>query len=520
MSKLTIKGDTQAYSEILTPAALAFVEKLVEKFGARRDTLLSARKEAQERINGGELPYFSPETADIRNGDWQVADAPAGLADRRVEITAPAELKKAILALNSSAKVYMADFEDSLAPTWENSVGGQLAMKKIASGTAEMENKETGKKYQLNPEHSCLLFVRPRGWHLPEKQVLYDGAPISGALFDFGLFFFHNAVTLAKNNKGPFFYLPKVEHWREAELWNEVMEFAENEMGLAVGTAKATLLIETLPAVFQMHEILHAMKNRLIGLNCGRWDYIFSYIKTLAMHGDCVLPERKILTMDRPLLRAYSLELIKTCHHRNAHAMGGMAAFIPIKNDATANDAALEKVRADKRREANDGHDGTWVAHPDLISVAAQVFDEYMPAINQKNIIPNVQHEAAHFLAVPSGDVSSAGFDNNIQVAVRYLAAWLGGAGAVPIYNMMEDAATAEISRCQLWQWLRYPTCLSDGGEITAAHFNTRLAAISTEIQKETEQSPQVLQAVDLLSEMVHAPTLDDFLTLKAYPFI
>lgn len=525
MSKLTIKGDSSPHATLLSKDALAFVEALAEQFTNRRNALLSARAEAQQRIDSGELPDFSKDTADIRNDDWQVADAPAILANRRVEITAPAERKKAILALNSPAKVYMADFEDSLSPTWENVMGGHAAMREAANANSSMTDANSGKSYELNPAHDCVLFVRPRGWHLPEKHILYDGAPIAASLWDFGLFFFHCAEVLAQRGRGPFFYLPKVEHWREAELWDDVIAFAEKKLGLPNGTAKATLLIETLPAVFQMHEILHAMKTRLVGLNCGRWDYIFSYIKTLRNHADRVLPERNSVSMDKPLMSAYSLELVKTCHRRNAHAMGGMSAFIPIKNDAAANDAALEKVRQDKLREVNNGHDGTWVAHPDLIPVAAEVFDRHMPAANQKEKMPEIAHQQSDFLAPPPGGVGAAGYDNNIQVALRYTAAWLGGAGAVPLYNLMEDAATAEIARSQLWQWLHYPTCLDGSGggngnsEVTAAYFNERLAAIGAEVKNDMDAA-LVSQASDLLADMVHADVLDDFLTLKAYPHL
>lgn len=522
MSNLCVTGErsVEGAAAVLTPDALAFVGALAREFGGRRDALLQARGEARERIDGGELPDFLPDTADVRRGTWRVAEPPDALRDRRVEITAPAQRKMAILALNSSAKVYMADFEDSLSPTWENVVGGQLAMKEAVSGCMELNDAARGKSYALNPDHSCVLFVRPRGWHLVEKHMTLDGAPVSASLVDFGLFFYHNAKTLAAKGRGPFFYLPKVEHWREAELWDDVMRAAETALELPAGTAKATLLIETLPAVFQMHEILHAMKSRLVGLNCGRWDYIFSYIKTLRGHGDRVLPERHVVGMDKPLLMAYSQELVKTCHVRGAHAMGGMAAFIPIKNDAAANAAALEKVRQDKRREVANGHDGTWVAHPDLIEVAAAVFDEAMPGVDQKSKVPSVAYAAGDFLAPPEGAVSAAGFDNNIQVAVRYIAAWLGGAGAVPIYHLMEDAATAEIARSQLWQWLRYPTCVNGGGEITPARFGERLAAIVGEIDAEFGGNAHVKTAGELLDDMVRRPVLEDFLTLRAYPLL
>ena len=516
MSQFTIKADTANYEEILTPAALAFVESIAERFTDRRNALMSARCEAQERFDCGELPGFLSGTADIRHDDWQVADAPTVLQDRRVEITAPAERKKIILALNSSAKVCMIDFEDSLAPTWDNLLSGQQALKDAMRGDCRLTNAKTGKEYALNPQHTCELIVRPRGWHLPETNIRYKGAPLVGAFLDFGLFFFHNAKILAEKGRGPFFYLPKTEHWAEAALWNDIMDFAEQQLGVVKNTSKVTLLIETLPAVFQMHEILHAMKNRLIGLNCGRWDYIFSYIKTLRAHGDRVLPERNQVTMTQPLLRAYSLELIKTCHRRNAHAMGGMAAFIPIKNNPIDNRAAMQKVYDDKYNEAMNGHDGTWVAHPDLISIAKGVFDEIMPAANQKNKLPDVVHNEENFLAVPLGDVSIMGFQNNIQVGLRYIAAWLGGTGAVPIFNMMEDMATAEISRSQLWQWLHYPTWLSDNGEVTSDYFTQQMRVIVEGIKRENGIVAENLDtAADILTDMVHAPQLDEFLPLK-----
>ena len=519
MSNLSIKGAQSGYETILTPEALAFVEAVAERFGGRRDALLSARREAQERIDGGELPGFLPETADIRKADWQVEDAPAALQDRRVEITAPAERKKIILALNSAAKVYMADFEDSLAPTWGNLMGGQLALYEATRGKCEMSDAARGKSYALNPDHLCQLIVRPRGWHLPEKHVLLNGAPIAGAFLDFGLFFFHNAKTLAEKGRGPFFYLPKTESWKEAELWNDIMDFGEATLGLPANCAKATLLIETLPAVFQMDEILHAMKSRLVGLNCGRWDYIFSYIKTLRARANRMLPERNLVTMAQPLMRAYSLELIKTCHRRNAHAMGGMSAFIPIRGDEAANNAAMQKVREDKQREAESGHDGTWVAHPDLIPVAEEIFNQRLANnAHQKTVAPAVAHKAEDFLTPPPGGVSAAGYDNNIQVGLRYIAAWLGGDGAVPIFNLMEDAATAEIARAQLWQWMRYPTKLNGGGETTREFFNERLRANVEGIRGEGAAiNDKLPQAAELLSDLAQAPVMADFLTLQAY---
>lgn len=501
--------------DIFTDDALAFLERILEQFSARRETLLDARKEAQQRFDDGAMPGFSAETRDIREDDWQVAPPPPGLEDRRVEITAPAERKKIIQALNSPARVFMADLEDSLSPTWENIARGQQALRDAARGACAMTD-ERGKTYELDPAHACRLIVRPRGWHLPEKNILWNGRPISGALADFGLFFFHNARTLHEKNAGPWFYLPKTEHWREAALWNDVMEFAEKDAGLPRDCAKATLLIETLPAVFQMHEILHAMRGRLVGLNCGRWDYIFSYIKTLRNHAAHVLPERAQVTMASPFMNAYSLELVETCHRRGAHAMGGMSAFIPIRGDDAANEVALQKVREDKTREAGNGHDGTWVAHPGLIAVAEEAFSSVMPGSDQKGKISGIAHSAKDLLAPADGDISPGGFDNNIQVALRYIASWLGGSGAVPIFNMMEDAATAEIARTQLWQWIRYPSALADGKKINGSLFANRLQAAVNDISG-TGEYQHLQAAADLLESLVARPNLADFLTTEAY---
>lgn len=504
--------------DILSLSALAFIEKIATRFSARRDALLQDRLSVAEKNDNGVLPDFLPESEEIRLSDWRVAEAPADLQDRRVEITAPAERKKAILALNSSAKVYMADFEDSMSPTAQNLMGGQKALFDAVRGDCALT--QGGKHYTLNPRHECVLFVRPRGWHLLEKHVLLNGAPIAGAFFDFGLFFFHNAKILAKRGRAAYFYLPKTEHWREAELWNDVMAFAEETLGLPKNSSKATLLIETLPTIFQMHEILYAMRERLVGLNCGRWDYIFSYIKTLRAYPDRVLPERNQVGMGKPFLRAYALELIETCHRRGAHAMGGMAAFLPIRNDVAANDAALAKIRADKRRESQAGHDGSWVAHPDLIPLAAEIYNTEMPAANQKNKRLNITHDAVQLLALPSGDVSAAGFDNNVQTSLLYIANWLNGKGAVPISNMMEDAATAEIARSQLWQWRRYSTPLTGGGKADVGLFREKLKAATTDIAnklKGDRPAGKLQTAADLLEELVCDDTLKDFLTLPAY---
>ncbi|MGI9306439.1 MAG: malate synthase A [Gammaproteobacteria bacterium] len=505
--------------DIFTPEAESFLEKIAARFSSRRETLLDARNEAQRRFDEGAPPGFHGETKEIRASEWQVAEPPAGLLDRRVEITAPAERKKIIQALNSPAKVFMADLEDSLSPVWENIARGQQALFDAARGDCTFEDAARGKTYALNPDGECRLIVRPRGWHLPEKNILWKGRPLSGALADFALFFFHCAKILHDKNRGPYFYLPKTEHWREAALWNDIMDFAEKELALPPNCAKATLLVETLPAVFQMHEILHAMRGRLVGLNCGRWDYIFSYIKTLNRHAAHVLPQRAEVTMASPFMRAYSLELISVCHRRGAHAMGGMSAFIPIRDDENANRAAMAKVLEDKKREAGDGHDGTWVAHPGLIPVAAGAFDEAMPNAHQKHIIPPGKRAAEDFLTAPEGEISLAGFDNNIQVALRYISAWLGGAGAVPIFNMMEDAATAEISRAQLWQWMRYSAKLSDGREIGASLFASRLQAAKNEMEKSGE-SEHLSAAADILESMATATEMPGFLTLAAYPLL
>ena len=504
---------------VLSREALQFLAALCERFAPRRDEALDARKVAQDQFNQGELPDFHPETADIRGGEWRVAPPPKALENRRVEITAPAERKKIILALNSPAKAYMADFEDSMSPTWENLVDGQRALREAARGKCEMNDAARGKHYALNPNHECVLIVRPRGWHLPEPRVTLNGAPVPGALMDFGLFFFHNAKALAETGRGPFFYLPKVEHWREAQLWEDVMSFAESRLGLPQNTARATLLIETLPAVFQMHEILHAMRGRLVGLNCGRWDYIFSYIKTLRVHSDRVLPERNQVGMTQPFLRAYSRELIETCHRRGAHAMGGMSAFIPIAADPKANERAMAQVAADKAREAGDGHDGTWVAHPGLIETAAAAFDEAMPGSHQKEKLSGLRHDAAQLLAAPPGSITAEGVDNNIQVAVRYIAAWLTGSGAVPIFNLMEDAATAEIARAQLWQWQKVGATMEGGGSIDAKFLRERIKRHAKSVAEELKDDPaagRVAEAAALLDEFIRAPELDDFLTLRA----
>ncbi|MBK7858095.1 MAG: malate synthase A [Archangiaceae bacterium] len=426
---------------LLSSAAIAFLEALESRFGETRRELLGKRHQA---------PFaFLTATAEVRDGGWKVSPVPDVLADRRVEITGPAEPKMIINALNSGANVFMADFEDSLAPSWANLVEGQLALQGAVRKSLTWQAPDTQKQYRLN-EKIATLFVRPRGWHLEEAHALFDGKPMSASLFDFGLFFFHNALECAARKSGPFFYLPKIESHLEARLWNDVFLFAEQELGIDRGTTKATVLIETLPAAFEMHEILYELREHSAGLNCGRWDYMFSFLKK---QPDVLLPDRSQLTMDRGFLRAYTQLLIQTCHRRGAHAMGGMAAQIPIKDDPAANDAAMAKVRADKLREVTDGHDGTWVAHPALVPLAKAIFDEHMKTPNQvQRTRDDVKVGADDLLKVPDGTRTDEGLRHNVRVGVRYLEAWLRGQGCVPLYNLMEDAATAEISRAQVWQ--------------------------------------------------------------------
>ncbi|MEO8997655.1 MAG: malate synthase A [Rhodanobacter sp.] len=524
-----IHADYASYKSILTPAALRFLAQLHRRFDATRQRLLQARRQRQAGYDAGVLPDFRADTAVIRESDWRVAAIPLALQDRRVEITGPVERKMIINALNSGAKVFMADFEDSSAPTFANQLDGQLNLRDAVNGTIEFTTPE-GKPYHVNA-NPAVLVVRPRGWHLVDKHFSVDGEPMAGTLVDFGLFVFHNARALQARDRGPYFYLPKLEAMEEAALWDEVMALAESELNLPTGCMKATVLIETLPAAFQMHEILHALRGRIVGLNCGRWDYIFSYLKTLRGHRDRLLPERGQVLMTVPFLKAYSELLIQTCHRRGAFAMGGMAAQIPIKGDDAANEAALAKVRADKLREVQAGHDGTWVAHPALVPVAQQIFDEYMPSPNQLDVMRrDVQVSREQLLAAPNGTISRAGFDNNVEVCLRYTAAWLGGLGCVPIHHLMEDAATAEIARAQLWQWLHHADIPADGtsagaalefpdhAPIDFALFDHALAAHAHRLRD--SQHPGAARAeaaATLLRAMTHADTLGDFLTVPAY---
>jgi malate synthase len=512
---------TEEDDRVLTAPARAFVEDLTRRFRPRIDELLSRRRGVQERYNSGERPDFLADTADLRRADWKVASIPADLQDRRVEITGPTDRKMIINALNSGASVFMADFEDATSPTWSNIVTGQANLIDAIARTITYENPGTGKRYALNPKIATLM-VRPRGFHLPEPHFVVDGRPAPGMLFDFGMFLFHNAEALAKAGTGPYFYLPKMESHLEARLWNEVFLHAQRALKIPAGTIKVTVLIETLPAAFEMDEILFELKDHIAGLNCGRWDYIFSSIKTLRNDQSFVMPDRGQVTMEAPFLRSYAQLLIKTCHRRGAFAMGGMAAQIPIKDDPEANERAMEKVRADKLREVREGHDGTWVAHPALVQIAKQVFDEGMPGPNQlQRLREEVAASAQALVEAPAGTRTEAGLRHNIRVGIQYLEAWLGGQGAVPIYNLMEDAATAEISRTQIWQWLKHGAALEDGRTVTRAMVDEMVAEEFVRVREEVGaarfERGRFEQARSLFVQVATSGDLEDFLTLPAY---
>jgi malate synthase len=512
------------YSRVLTPEALAFVETLCRRFEPRRQELLARRAARQREFDAGKLPDFLPETRKTRDSQWQIAAQPGDLRDRRVEITGPTDRKMVINALNSGAATFMADLEDANCPTWDNMVSGQANLMDAVRGTISFE--QSGRQYRLNEKHAVLI-PRPRGWHLDEKHVTLDGKPISGALFDFGLNFFHNAAELLKRGSGPYYYLPKLESHLEARLWNDIFTFAQKELGIPHGSVRATVLIETLPAAFEMDEILWELKDHSAGLNIGRWDYIFSCIKKLRSHREFCLAERAQVTMTAPFMRSYALLLIKTCHNRNAPAMGGMAAQIPIKNDPAANELAMAKVRADKEREAIDGCDGTWVAHPGLVPIAKEIFDKHMPGPNQYGKQrPDVKVGAKELLDFqPEKPITEAGLRNNIQVGIQYLGAWLTGNGCVPIFNLMEDAATAEISRSQVWQWMRSPKgVLDDGRKVTRELFHALLV-------DELKRTPAIVgadayaagryaDAAKLFEEITTSDDYVEFLTLPAYRLI
>ena len=509
-----------AFTEILTPDALQFVAHLARRFTPARDALLAKRRERQAAIDAGQMPDFLPATREVREASWTVAPIPPDLVDRRVEITGPVDRKMVINALNSGAQVYMADFEDAHSPGWHATIEGQVNLRDAVRGTIEYVNPE-GVVYKLKPPLATLL-VRPRGWHLHEKHLRVDGKLIPGGLFDFGLFFFHNARALMEKGTGPYFYLPKLESHLEARLWNDVFVWAQQELGVPRGTVRATVLIETLPAAFEMDEILYELRDHSAGLNCGRWDYIFSFIKKFHRYPQFTLPDRAQVTMTRHFLRSYSLLAIQTCHRRGAHAIGGMAAQIPIKSNPEANGQAIAKVYDDKEREALDGHDGTWVAHPGLVPIAKEVFDQEMPAANQLHRLrEDVNVTAADLLKVPRGTITDAGLRTNLRVGVQYLEAWLRGTGCVPLYYLMEDAATAEISRAQVWQWIRHSAALPDGRKITVELARTmlkeELERIRGSIGDAKYAGGQFTLASKLFDEIMTSEEFVQFLTLPAY---
>ena len=508
-------------AEVLTPEALAFLGELHRRFNGRRLELLAAREARQKRFDAGEKPDFLAETAQIRAGDWKVAPIPADLQDRRVEITGPVDRKMIINALNSGARVFMSDFEDASSPTWENMLDGQINLKDRWAGKLGFTDPNSGKSYALKDKVATLI-VRPRGWHLPEAHATVDGQEMSGGLFDFGLYFFHNAKATLAQGTGPYFYLPKMESHLEARLWNDVFVYAQEALGVPNGTIKVTVLIETLPAAFEMDEILYELRDHMAGLNCGRWDYIFSFMKRLKAQPDALTPDRAVMGMGSAFLSAYSLKLIQTCHRRGAFAMGGMAAQIPVKGDEAANEAAFAKVRADKEREANNGHDGTWVAHPDLVPVAMEVFDRVMPTPNQlSKLREDVNVTREDLLEVHKGERTEHGLRENIRVGVQYIEAWLRGRGAVPLYNLMEDAATAEISRAQIWQWIRHGAKLNDGRAVTPELFKTLLdeemAGLRQVLPAAAFEQGRFAEAVQIFTEMSLSDGFEEFLTLPAY---
>jgi len=511
-----------AHAEILTPQAMAFAARLQRAFGDRRDELLAKRQSRQAAFDAGRLPDFLPETRAVREASWRCAPIPADIRDRRVEITGPVDRKMVINALNSGAKVFMADFEDANTPSWENNVRGQVNLRDAIRRRIDYVSPE-GKQYRL-AEQTAVLFVRPRGWHLPEKHVSIDGAPISGGIFDFALYFFHNARELLARGSGPYFYLPKLESHLEARLWNDIFVMAQDELGIPQGSIRATVLIETILAAYEMDEILYELRDHSAGLNAGRWDYIFSCIKKFRSNPDFCLADRALVTMTTHFLKSYAELLIKTCHRRSTHAMGGMAAQIPVKNDEVANAQAFARVKADKEREATYGHDGTWVAHPALVPVALEAFDRLMPAENQieLNRRNDVSVGAADLVKFePEQPITEKGLRLNINVAIQYIGAWLAGQGAVPIFNLMEDAATAEISRSQVWQWIRSPKGrLDDGRKVTkpmvAAMVPEELQSIATSLGPAFGEG-RYPEAAEIFAQLVDADTFVEFLTLPAY---
>jgi malate synthase len=522
---LEIRGHyREGFQAILSPTAQQFLQALHLRFNPIRKNLLKARTERQQAIDRGILPDFLPETQSIREGDWKVAPVPEDLRDRRVEITGPVDRKMIINALNSGAKIFMADFEDSNSPNWDNTLQGQINLYDAIRRNIDFEHPLTGKKYKLQ-EKTATLMVRPRGWHLEEKHILCEGECMSGSLVDFGLYFFHNAKLLLDKGSGPYFYLPKLESHLEARLWNEVFIFAQDYLGLPQGSIKATVLIETILASFELHEILYELKDHSAGLNCGRWDYIFSFIKKFRNLPGFIMPDRAQITMTTPFMKAYSQLVIQTCHRRGIHAMGGMAAQIPIKGDSEANEKAIRKVHNDKLREVKEGHDGTWVAHPGLVSVAMEVFDEYMSTPNQiHRLREDIKVSAADLLEKPTGTITEEGLRKNINVGILYIESWLRGNGAAAIYHLMEDAATAEISRTQVWQWLKAGAQLEDGRIITVDLYHELLEEeiekIKTYVGPEAYQKGRFMEAIQLFGQLVKSEAFMEFLTVPAYELI
>jgi len=521
MSQLKISPNTK-FQEVFTNDLIGFLINLHKDFNHTRIELLEERKKTQLRFDLGELPSFPSETIHIRNGEWTCSETPKDLLDRRVEITGPVDRKMIINALNSGANTFMADFEDSNSPTWENCINGQINLTDAINRNIDFTNGQ-GKSYQLNDETATLI-VRPRGLHLSEKNIEIEGESTSGSLIDFGIYFFRNAKTLIEKGTAPYFYLPKLEHYKEARWWNDVFVFAQNYLEIPQGTIKATVLIETITASFQLDEILFELKNHSSGLNCGRWDYIFSYIKKFRNQAQFLVPDRDQVTMTSPFMSAYSKRVIEVCHKRNVHAMGGMAAQIPVKNDDEANELAFEKVRNDKEREVRNGHDGTWVAHPALVSVAKEIFDQYMPEKNQIDKKFDHKIKESELLEVPAGTITENGVRKNINVGILYIESWLMGVGAAALYNLMEDAATAEISRTQIWQWLQHEVVLEDERTLTRELFlqweKEELSRIKKYVGEDRFTKGKFNLAKELFNELIFCDKFEEFLTLKAYPFI
>jgi malate synthase len=516
------------YETILTEDALEFVAKITRKFRDRRNEILEERKKEQKRFDNGEKPDFRSETKDIREGDWTVDPVPEDLEDRRVEITGPSSQKNMVVnAFNSGAEVYMTDFEDSDCPTWENVLQGQINLYQAVRN--EIDFTSNGKEYSLDgpigSDQVATVMVRPRGFHLDEKHIYVDGEPVPGSFVDFGLYFYHNAQKLVDEGTGPYFYLPKLEHYEGARLWNNIFEFAQDELGIEQGTIKATVLIETITAVFEMHEILYELKEHSAGLNCGRWDYIFSYIKKFRNQPEVLVPNRDQVTMTVHFLRSYAQLAVKTCHERGIHSLGGMASQIPVKDNPELNEENMNAVREDKKREANDGHDGTWVAHPDLVPVAKEVFDEYMPEKNQIDVQIDEEFTQEDLLEVPEGTITEEGLRTNLHVGLQYLGAWLAGNGCVPIFNKMEDAATAEISRTQVWHWIHHPQgVLEDGRDVDEELFRQLLEEehekLRDKLGEELYKTGRFDLAEDLYIELATNDEFIEFLTLPGYEYL